>query len=94
MASVYILFSNDLNKFYVGSCFDLSERLLEHKNERYKNAFTASTSDWELFYSIENLTQESARLIEAHIKKMKSKVFILNLKKHPDIIAKLRINYG
>jgi hypothetical protein len=30
MASVYILFSEKLNKFYVGACIDLERRFYEH----------------------------------------------------------------
>ncbi|MTI38526.1 GIY-YIG nuclease family protein, partial [Fulvivirga lutimaris] len=33
MASVYILYSQSADKFYVGSCLNLEERLQQHKNK-------------------------------------------------------------
>ena len=39
MATIYILHSESLNKFYVGSCKDLVERLAQHLNKTLDNAF-------------------------------------------------------
>ena len=89
MATLYILFSPKLGKFYIGSCLNLDARIQEHKNKTIGDAFTAKTDDWELFFSILNLEYKQARRIEAHIKKMKSKNYILNLKKYPDLADKL-----
>lgn len=89
MATVYILYSVQLNKYYVGSCLNISERLLEHTSKKYKDSFTAKANDWILFYSIPNLEYNQARLIETHIKRMKSKQYIENLKKYSDISKKL-----
>ena len=61
----------------------------EHKNKTINGAFTAKTDDWELFFSILNLEYRQARRIEAHIKKMKSKNYIFNLKKYPELTDKL-----
>ncbi len=89
MASVYILFSKKLDRFYTGSCLDLSERLDEHLHGIYADSFTSKAIDWELFLRIDNLTYQQARLIELHIKKMKSKVYIKNLKKYEEIKTRL-----
>lgn len=89
MASVYILFSKKLDRFYTGSCLDLSERLDEHLRGIYADSFTSKAIDWELFLWIDNLTYQQARLIELHIKKMKSKVYIKNLKKYEEIKTRL-----
>ena len=89
MATLYILFSPKLGKFYIGSCLNLEVRLEEHKNKTINGAFTAKTDDWELVFSILNLEYRQARRIEAHIKKMKSKNYILNLKKYPELADKL-----
>jgi putative endonuclease len=86
MASVYILFSEKLNRFYTGSCEDLSYRIEQHFNKDFNNSFTAKTDDWELFFFVDNLHYAQARLIEQHIKNMKSKVYIQNLKKYPEIL--------
>ncbi len=89
MASVYILFSPKFNKFYVGSCLDLEQRLLDHKNKTYSNSYTKITDDWELFFELNELDYASARKIETYIKSMKSKKYIENLKKYPEMQLKL-----
>jgi len=93
MASVYILYSQTLNRFYTGSCKDLSYRVDQHLNKEFTESFTAVADDWELYFSIDNLEYKQARLIEEHIKRMKSKIYIQNLKKYPEIIEKLKIIY-
>jgi putative endonuclease len=89
MASVYILFSDKHNKFFSGSCLDLEARLIDHKNKTFLNSFTANADDWELYFSINELHHSDARKIETHIKSMKSKKYIENLKKYPEMVEKL-----
>ena len=89
MATVYILYSPTINKYYVGSCINLSERLIEHQIGKYKNSYTAKANDWILFYSIDYLEYRQARLIEAHIKRMKSKKYFKDLMKYKDISLNL-----
>ncbi|MBE0652172.1 MAG: GIY-YIG nuclease family protein [Bacteroidales bacterium] len=93
MASVYILYSPTINTFYTGSCNDLQERLSHHRNKTFSTAFTAKADDWELYLSIDNLEYQQARNIESHIKKMKSRKYIQNLLKFPDIIKRLTEKY-
>jgi len=59
----------------------------------YTNSFTVRASDWELFLVIDNLEYQQSRKIGSHIKGMKSKTFIENLKKYPELIEKLKIRY-
>ena len=93
MANVYILHSKKLDKFYIGSCQDLNERLEKHRNKSFKDSYTTNSEDWELYLDIGNLEYIQARQIELHIKKMKSKVYIQNLVKYPEIIEKLKLKY-
>ena len=93
MASVYILFSEKLNRFYTGSCLDLLQRLQSHKDKSFTDSFTSKTEDWELFFTINDLDYRQSRLIELHIKKMKSVIFIKNLKQYPELVAKLIERY-
>ncbi len=46
---LYLLFSEKLNKFYVGSTTELERRLLEHKVGKKK--FTKTGIPWEMLYS-------------------------------------------
>ncbi|MFN5443387.1 MAG: GIY-YIG nuclease family protein [Crocinitomicaceae bacterium] len=93
MAVVYILFSAKLNKHYIGSCDNLSDRISKHKDKFYINSYTSKTEDWILCLTIENLEYEQARKIEAHIKQMKSKIYIENMKLYPEIVNRLIDKY-
>ena len=92
---VYILYSEKLDKFYVGNT-DVSpnERLQQHNDKQHKNAFTARGIPWVLFLYFECQSRLQARKIETHIKKMKSKKYIRNLTQYPEIIDKLKEKYN
>lgn len=89
MAFVYILYSAKLDRFYTGSCQSLEERLFQHHTQVYKGSYTHKATDWEIFYFIADLMYEQAGKIERHIKRMKSRIYIRNLKKHPEISQRL-----
>ena len=93
MAAVYILYSKSLDKFYIGSCKDLVERIKQHRDHEFDKAFTLKAVDWTLHFSIEDLHYEQARKIESHIKRMKSSKYIKNLKSYPEIKSKLIEKY-
>jgi len=94
MATVYIIFSKKINSFYTGSCLDIEQRLKEHNNHKFDSSFTRRANDWIIFYKIDNLEYKTARKIEEHIKKMKSKTYITNLIKYPEITLKLIEKYN
>jgi putative endonuclease len=89
VAVVYVLYSPSLDQFYVGSCADLAYRTKQHLSQHFPGAFTGKATDWEMYFFWDNLTYIQARSIEAHIKKMKSKNYIENLKKYPRIMERL-----
>ncbi|MFN5443386.1 MAG: GIY-YIG nuclease family protein [Crocinitomicaceae bacterium] len=93
MATLYILYSSRLKKYYTGSCENLELRLAKHKEKLYKNSFSSITDDWVLYFIVNDLEYKQARKIEMHIKKMKSKVYIENLNKYPEIIERLKEKY-
>jgi putative endonuclease len=82
-----------LDKYYVGETIDLEKRLLEHNNGTYNKAFTKKANDWSVFLLIRCVHKKQALLIEKHIKRMKSKIYIENLKKYPLIVEKLKVKY-
>jgi len=94
LAAVYILYSKKLDRFYIGSCLDFQSRFEDHLHKVYPRIFTSNSNDWQLFLLLENLSYAQARSIEKHIKKMKSRVYIQNLIKYPDIIVKLKERYA
>ncbi|MFV0605770.1 MAG: GIY-YIG nuclease family protein [Niabella sp.] len=94
MAVVYVLYSLKANKYYIGSCLNLVERISAHKNKLYPDSFTSKFDDWELFYEIGELEYKAARKIEKHLKKMKSVTYLKNLKVFPEISEKLISRYS
>lgn len=81
--------------FYTGATAITAETRLErHLAKYYENKFTGKISDWQLFLEIECNTMKQALQIEKHIKKMKSKKYIADLKKYPEISEKLKIKYS
>ena len=91
----YILYSKKLDRFYVGSTsVETNLRLQRHLAKYYGNEkFTAKTDDWVLFFDIKCKSFSQAQKIEKHIKLMKSKKYIENLKKYPEISMKLLEQY-
>jgi putative endonuclease len=95
MFYTYILYSESLDRYYIGSTSLAPEDRLDNHLSKYYSAakFTAKANDWVIFLAISCSSFNQARKIESHIKKMKSKRFIANLKKYPDLVQKLIHSY-
>src|SRR6267154_2568501 len=92
MARCYILFSSSLDKYYVGSTQStLSERINKHNTSYYGRHFTSQVKDWELYLGIACSSIEQARKMETYIKRMKSRKYIQDLKRYPEMIDKLHL---
>jgi putative endonuclease len=78
MAITYILFSENLNKYYIGSTRDPMEiRLKKHLSDH--DGFTAKAKDWKVVF-LENFdSYEKAALKEKIIKGWKSRKMIEKL---------------
>jgi len=91
---VYILYSKSLDRFYVGETFlSPEERLIQHNTNYYPDKFTKAGKPWMLFFKIKCESEINAKEIEKHIKNMKSKKYINDLVKYPDMISKLIEKY-
>ena len=77
MGIVYILYSEKLNKFYVGVSSDIDRRLAEHNSGKSK--FTSRGTPWKLMYSEVFPTLNEAKKRELEIKKRKSRIYIQEL---------------
>ncbi|HEY9343034.1 MAG TPA: GIY-YIG nuclease family protein [Hanamia sp.] len=94
MIACYILYSSSLDKFYTGITQEsVKNRLEKHNNSGYGNHYTSHAKDWIIFLVISCSSVAQSMKIEKHIKKMKSKKYICNLKSYPEIIEKLKIKY-
>jgi putative endonuclease len=72
---------------------EISDRLDKHNNQFYGTKYTSKAQDWQIFIVIECSSVSQAIHIERHIKSMKSKVYIENLRKHPEMTQKLLERY-
>ena len=74
----YILYSEDLDKFYIGSTSStMEERLDKHLTDH--KGYTGKAKDWEVKYLEEFPTVNEARKREREIKKWKSRKQIVRL---------------
>jgi putative endonuclease len=89
---VYILYSQKLYRNYIGYTSNINIRLDFHENAESRK-FTAKADDWELIFQLRCETKIQGLAIEKHIKNMKSKVYVQNLIKYPEIQEKLLIKY-
>ena len=94
MHTVYILYSEKLNRYYTGYSQNLEKRLEFHIEKNESRKFTAKADDWVVFHKIACKTKNQAECIEKHIKSMKSSKYIRNIKKYPEISEKLLEKYS
>ncbi|MEL1241448.1 GIY-YIG nuclease family protein [Flavobacterium flavipallidum] len=93
MHFVYIIYSSQIDSYYIGETSNFQLRLEWHNSGIFENSHTKIANDWTLFHLIDCVDITQARKIEKHIKNMKSKTYILNLKKYPKITEKLLLKY-
>jgi putative endonuclease len=89
-AYVYILYSQRINRYYIGSTsLKPADRLQQHNSHFYKNKFTAKGIPWTLAFFIQCNSRKQAEAIESHIKRMKSRDYLRNLMKYSEMQEKL-----
>jgi putative endonuclease len=78
MASFYIIYSQKLDRYYVGiTQVSVEERLLKHNFEKYSGKnFTSKADDWQIKLEIQAEDYAHARRMELYIKKMKSRKYL------------------
>ena len=77
MAHVYILYSQTIDTYYVGSTGNLEDRMIRHTAGRSK--YTKRGIPWTLVYTKEYATKAEACREEYHIKAEKSRKYIEQL---------------
>ena len=78
--TVYILYSANLKRYYIGQTDDLSRRLAQHTSKQHATSFTAKARDWQLVLELKCSSREQARRLENFIKRMKSRKFVDQLR--------------
>jgi len=86
---VYVIYSRSIDKYYIGQTADIQRRLEQHNSHFYKYSATTQADDWILFHIIECESRRQAIQIEKHVKSAKSRKYLSDLKKYPEIGKKL-----
>ncbi len=94
MYYVYAIQSKLDQSFYTGRTSSLEERLHCHNMPELNVGITKRKSPWDYFFILEVGNLKLAGRIENHLKKMKSKKYIKDLKKYPEIAQKLIKKYS
>ena len=80
MHTVYILLSEKLNIYYVGSTANMEDRIKRHNQGRSK--FKKTGVPWKIVYQKQYETKGEAYRAELYIKSKKSRIYIEQLIKH------------
>jgi putative endonuclease len=72
--TTYILYSSKLDKYYTGSCENITIRINQHNTGQ--NESTKPGVPWEIKYTEEYSTRSEAQSREMEIKKKKSRKYI------------------
>ncbi|WP_083858497.1 GIY-YIG nuclease family protein [Psychroflexus torquis] len=59
MHFLYIIYSKQSHRFYIGETQNVEKRVLMHNQHVFKNAFTTSAEDWQINPAIDMKTVES-----------------------------------
>ena len=71
---VYIIYSEKLDRYYVGYSENIQDRLFRHINSGSKS--TKKTNDWRLVYSQQFDSKSAANQRELEIKRKKSRKYV------------------
>jgi len=74
MFFVYIIYSQKLDRYYVGYTSDLDSRIAEHNTGI--SSYTSKAADWIMKYHEKFTSREEAMAIERIIKSKKSRRYI------------------
>ena len=83
-ASVYILFSRKMDRYYIGlTTVPVKTRLEKHRTAHYGKSYTSQATDWEIVMTIACNSFSQARKMELYIKGRKSRGYISRLVEEP-----------
>ena len=89
MYFVYIIYSEKLNRFYIGTTDDLDKRIEQHNSAFYPNSFTSKGIPWVLKVHFTFEVSSHAYFAEKFIKRMKSNVFIRKIIEQPELFTEI-----
>ncbi|GGG79056.1 hypothetical protein GCM10007415_09000 [Parapedobacter pyrenivorans] len=77
MHYLYIIYSTRLDRYYIGACKDILQRLRRHNSQH--RGFTGKADDWHLVYHEAITSKTAAMAREREIKSWKSRRMVENL---------------
>jgi putative endonuclease len=90
----YIIYSSSIDRYYIGYSSDIDERLKLHNEGKFGGkSFTHRADDWKIYLLINCDSIEQAVFVESRIKNMKSRTYIENLKRNPEMAEKILREY-
>jgi putative endonuclease len=79
MHYLYIIYSERIDRYYIGETMDLHRRLIEHNTGVFKGCFTRRSADWSYALTIGFSNKSKAQQAERFVKRMNSRKFTENL---------------
>jgi putative endonuclease len=92
MHFLYIIYSPSKNTYYIGETHNIDERLIKHREHSYYGSFTKIANDWVTVLNYACSSKNDALFLEAFIKRMKSKKFIIKVIENPTILTDILLN--
>jgi putative endonuclease len=71
---VYIIYSQKIDRYYIGYTEDIDNRLMQHNGG--ESVFTAKANDWNIVYKEVFLTSQETQRKERIIKAKKSRKYV------------------
>ena len=85
---VYILYSEQFDKYYIGQTSSMDMRLERHNEFERTNAYTAKYRPWKLGAYVETGTERGGAMrLERRLKALKSKKMLARFVREPGLLA-------
>ena len=92
--TTYVLYSPSIDRFYIGYSSNFTERLKFHNDLDKNRISTKRGIPWEVFLTMDGLEKSVSRKLELHLKRMKSKKYLKDLKANPQLVKNLLARMG
>ncbi len=93
VAVTYIIYSEKLDKFYIGKSENFDQRILFH-NSNENEKWSKAGRPWKDFLIIPCDSFMQAGKIERYIKAQKSRKYIISLKEKPEYMTNLLVRFA
>ena len=78
MYTVYVIYNETANKFYIGQSNDIEKRIELHNSHLFKGYTASFVGKWKLLYREEYITRSEALVREKQLKSFRGREFVKN----------------